>query len=104
MENSIRISEFFANSPKTSDIKVEISRSQDQFQYFDSKTLKAETFIFMSEIFASQAIRQISRIFIEFNFANHEDLFILRELIFAKLDFPPTKILLELAKKAFFMS
>ena len=46
----------------------------------------------MSEDFANQAVRRISRVLMEFNFANQQDKFISHELIFAKLDFPKQKL------------
>ena len=49
--------------------------------------------IFASENFASQAIREISRVLMEVNFANQQYLLISRELIFAKLGFPELKSL-----------
>ena len=40
------------------------------------------------ENFTNQVIHEISRVLLEFDFANQQDKFISRELIFAKLDFP----------------
>ena len=45
----------------------------------------------MSENFANQAIREISRVLMEFNLANQQDQFIPRESIFVKLHFPRQK-------------
>lgn len=46
----------------------------------------------LSNTFVSQAIREISRIITEFNFANMQDLFISQELNFATLGFSLQKI------------
>ena len=43
------------------------------------------------ENFANQAIHEISRVLMEFNFANQQDYFISWEIIFAKLHIPQQK-------------
>ena len=43
------------------------------------------------EDFASQTIREISHVLMEFNFANHQNLLISWELIFKILGFPQQK-------------